>query len=62
VALVGDRILTDMHMARVAGMVAVLVLSGATRRADLSGVDPAPDFVLEDIAQLVPRIHLEAAP
>ena len=62
VALVGDRLLTDIRMAREAGMVAVLVLSGATQPADLDGADPGPDFVLHDLSQLVPRIHAEAAP
>jgi ribonucleotide monophosphatase NagD (HAD superfamily) len=61
VALVGDRLLTDMLMAREAGMVPVLVLSGATRPADLDEVDPAPDFVLHDITQLIPELHAEAA-
>jgi NagD protein len=61
VALVGDRLLTDMRMAREAGMVPVLVLSGATRPADLDGVDPAPDFVLHDIAQLIPQVHAKSA-
>lgn len=56
VALVGDRLLTDMRMAHEAGMVSVLVLSGATRLADLDGVDPAPDFVLQDIAELIPGV------
>jgi NagD protein len=61
VALVGDRLLTDMRMARAAGMVSVLVLTGATQLADLEGVDTAPDFVLGNIAQLVPRVRAEAA-
>jgi NagD protein len=52
VALVGDRLLTDMRMAREAGMVSVLVLSGATRLVDLDGVDAAPDFVLRDLGEL----------
>lgn len=60
VALVGDRLLTDMRMAREAGMISVLVLSGATRLSDLDGPDPAPDFVLDDIAQLIPRAQAQA--
>jgi HAD superfamily hydrolase (TIGR01450 family) len=57
VALVGDRLLTDVRMAREAGMVSVLVLSGATRSEDLAGldgVDGGPDFVLDDLVQLMP--------
>jgi HAD superfamily hydrolase (TIGR01450 family) len=61
VALVGDRLLTDIRMAREAGMVPVLVLSGATRLGDIDGADPAPDFVLHDIAQLIPEVDAGAA-
>ncbi|HEY3522663.1 MAG TPA: HAD-IIA family hydrolase [Candidatus Limnocylindrales bacterium] len=53
VVMVGDRLLTDVAMARRAGMTAALVLSGATRPEDLAGADP-PDLVLETIGQLVP--------
>ncbi len=60
VALVGDRLMTDVRMAREAGMVSMLVLSGATQRSDLDGVDPGPDFVLDDIVQLIPPARVEA--
>ncbi len=53
VVMVGDRLLTDVAMARQAGMTAALVLSGATRPEDLASAD-APDLVLETIGQLVP--------
>lgn len=63
VALAGDRLATDVRMAREAGMVAVLVLSGATRLTDLDdidgGPDMAPDFVLDDLAQLIPPVSVE---
>ena len=58
--LIGDRLLTDVRMAREAGMHAALVLSGATGRGDLpiegDDVDQpdAPDFVLDDVTQLIP--------
>jgi NagD protein len=65
VALVGDRLATDVRMAREAGMVAVLVLSGATQLSDLEdidgGPDHAPDFVLEDLVQLIPPVPVEGA-
>jgi NagD protein len=56
VVMVGDRILTDVAMARTAGMHAALVLSGATRPADLATTDVGlwPDFVLADVTQLIP--------
>jgi NagD protein len=57
--LVGDRLLTDVRMARQAGMHAALVLSGATHRDDVPAPDAdhpdAPDFVLDDVTQLIPR-------
>lgn len=54
--MVGDRLSTDIRMARDTGMVSALVLTGETTRDDLAGVSPqdAPDFVLERIDQLLP--------
>ena len=56
VVIVGDRIQTDVAMARTAGMRAALVLSGATRADDLLATDAGqwPDFVLADVTQLIP--------
>jgi HAD superfamily hydrolase (TIGR01450 family) len=57
VALVGDRLLTDVGMARRAGMCAVLVLTGATAPVDLAATGaPQPDLVIEDIGQLIARL------
>jgi len=57
VALVGDRLLTDVAMARRAGMWAVLVLTGATSPADLAAIGaPQPDLVVDDIGQLITRV------
>jgi len=55
-AMVGDRLATDMAMARGAGMVSVLVLTGATRPADLAASDPAerPDYVIGNLSELLP--------
>ena len=44
--LVGDRLLTDVRMAREAGMISALVLSGATSEDDLAASDIQPDFVV----------------
>lgn len=55
VAMVGDRILTDMTMARVMGMTGVLVLSGATRGEDLESAPIRPEYVIEGIGQLLPE-------
>ena len=51
-AMVGDRIYTDMAMARKAGVMGILVLSGETQKADLKGMKPGPDLVLKNVAEL----------
>lgn len=52
VAVVGDRLYTDMAMARRAGTKAVLVLSGETTRASLDGAADPPDFVFDHVGLL----------
>jgi HAD superfamily hydrolase (TIGR01450 family) len=61
VVMVGDRLATDVRMARSAGMLAALVLSGATADGDVAGATDVPDFVLTDVTQLIPRPHLSEA-
>jgi NagD protein len=53
-AVVGDRLLTDVAMGQSLGMASVLVLSGATSRADLAGAPARPDYVIDGIGQLLP--------
>jgi ribonucleotide monophosphatase NagD (HAD superfamily) len=54
VALVGDRLYTDIRMARDAGAVAVLTLTGETRTSDLDSCPAAsrPDVVIADLGEL----------
>jgi NagD protein len=54
--MVGDRLGTDMVMARNAGMTGVLVLTGASSRADLAAIEPSllPDYVIETLPGLLP--------
>ena len=52
--LVGDRLLTDVRMARRAGMHAALVLTGATTSEDLAASEDTPDYVISDLTQLIP--------
>ncbi|MBI3746506.1 MAG: HAD-IIA family hydrolase [Chloroflexi bacterium] len=54
--LVGDRLATDMRMAIEAGMVSALVLTGATSRADVEHSPIRPCYLLESVADLVPRV------
>lgn len=53
VLMFGDRIETDVAMARGAGMASALVLSGATDLAATLAADPAPTYVIDGLAALV---------
>lgn len=54
--MVGDRLATDMAMARNAGMTGVLVLTGATSQADLTAAElgSLPDYVIQTLPELLP--------
>jgi phosphoglycolate phosphatase-like HAD superfamily hydrolase len=63
IAVVGDRLYTDMAMARGAGALGVLVLSGETTAEQVERADPTPDLVVANIgelARMLPR-RTEAA-
>jgi HAD superfamily hydrolase (TIGR01450 family) len=51
-ALVGDRLYTDIRMAVTSGLPAILVLSGETTRADLAASAVQPDFIFDDVGAL----------
>jgi glycerol-1-phosphatase len=53
VAMVGDRISSDVVGARRAGLAAILVLSGACSRVEAEAADPPPDQVLADLSGLL---------
>ncbi len=53
VAMVGDRIASDIEGGRRAGLATILVLSGATSREEAAAADPPPDLVLDDLAALL---------
>ena len=53
--MVGDRLLTDVGLARTAGMTSGLVLSGATTTADdAAAADVPPDLILARLTDLIP--------
>ena len=52
VAVVGDRLYTDMKMARQCGTLAVLVLSGETTPEQAEADPSAADLVVSDLADL----------
>jgi NagD protein len=59
IAMVGDRLYTDIRMARDAGAIGVLALTGETTQADVDRADPSdrPDFVVSDLSELTKLIQ-----
>lgn len=53
VAMVGDRVSSDIEGGRRAGLATILVLSGAGTREEATAADPAPNLVLDDLAALL---------
>lgn len=53
VAMVGDRVSSDIEGGRRAGLTTILVLSGATSREEATAAEPAPDLILDDLAALL---------
>lgn len=58
VAVIGDRLYTDIAIGKRSGVTAVLMLTGETKEADLVGLDDKtmPDIVLSDAEELENRI------
>ena len=52
IAMVGDRLYTDMAMAHADGVTAILVLCGETTRGQAKSVQPSPDIVVADPGDL----------
>ncbi|HEY6551588.1 MAG TPA: HAD-IIA family hydrolase [Solirubrobacterales bacterium] len=53
VAMVGDRLASDIEGGRRAGLETILVLSGASSRAEAEAADRPPDHIVEDLAGLL---------
>lgn len=53
VAMVGDRIASDVEGGRRAGLATVLVLSGASSRKDAEAAEQPPDHVIDDLTGLL---------
>ncbi len=53
VAMVGDRIASDIEGGRRAGLATILVLTGATSREQAEAADPPPDQVIDDLSGLL---------
>ena len=56
-AMVGDRLYTDMAMARKAGAVGVLVLTGEATAEQAAKHSPPPDLVVSGLAELGERLR-----
>jgi arabinose operon protein AraL len=52
----GDRLETDIRMAKQAGMYAAVVLSGISTRQQAETADPPPDLILENVGELLSAI------
>lgn len=51
--VVGDRLETDMVMGHAAGAKTALVLTGVTRRSDVAQATIQPDYLLENIGEIM---------
>jgi len=51
-AMVGDRLETDVRMAKEHGLTSILTLTGVTSREDLARSAVRPDHVIESVAEL----------
>ena len=52
ICAVGDRLYTDIAVAKNAGSVSVCVLSGESSEADIAESEVKPDYVLKDVAEI----------
>ena len=52
VAMVGDRLYTDIVMGHNAGVASILVLSGEAKREDIETAPVKPDYVMSGLAEL----------
>jgi HAD superfamily hydrolase (TIGR01450 family) len=53
IAMVGDRVSSDIEGGRRAGLETILVLSGTTTREQAEASEPRPDHVVDDLAALL---------
>lgn len=61
VAMVGDRLSTDIYGAKAAGLRAILVLSGISTREEAETSPIQPDYIFADITELVTFLTKERA-
>ncbi len=54
--MTGDRLETDIKMGKDAGMMAAVVLTGASSRQQAEAAEPPPDLILENLSELLQRL------
>ena len=52
IAIIGDRLYTDIAVADHSAVTSILVMSGETKEADIEKSEVTPDIVIEDIGEL----------
>jgi HAD superfamily hydrolase (TIGR01450 family) len=55
--MIGDRIYTDMELAKRVPCDFILVLSGEAKRSDLQNVSHTPALVVDSIGDIIPRVE-----
>lgn len=56
IAMVGDRLYTDIAVGKNAGITSVLVLSGETTEQDLKGSKIVPDYIFKNLGELADHL------
>ncbi|AAD36807.1 HAD family hydrolase [Thermotoga maritima MSB8] len=56
-AMVGDRLYTDVKLGKNAGIVSILVLTGETTPEDLERAETKPDFVFKNLGELAKAVQ-----
>jgi NagD protein len=51
-AMIGDRLYTDIALGTTTGLLTVLVLSGETKPGDVEGSPYRPDYIFDDLGAL----------
>lgn len=54
--MTGDRLETDIKMGKDAGMMAAVVLTGASSRQQAEAAEPPPDLIFENLGELIERL------
>lgn len=56
-AIIGDRLYTDIKTGILGGILSILVLSGETKKQDLESSEIKPDLVYQDLGELMTRLQ-----